>query len=383
MSRRNDEVKIEVIGPGGESGVLDNFNSFEITNSIIDPGEAAFEIGDDATWRSINDLIKHGTQYKIFINGRLRLTGRVELNDIPLDASGGSDIQFTIRTKLADAMFASANPSIQVKNQSIVQYLAQLYNPLGYVESDFIFPNDAYKSRDLITGKDTSGQGKTKNAPEDLEKIKPKDAKVQPSETIYDAADRHLRRHGLMHWDSPDGKIVVSAPNDLQDPIYYFRTYTGYEGRENNVLKATRSQDWSEIPTRVSVYGVGAQRGFSKSRVSAVATDRDVWDAGFYRPVDIVAEGIKTLAIADRAAVRELAARSKYKDAWDIEIDGLSWWNGMENIPIGIDTVADIVSNLAGGPLGTYYIHRVVHKRDASGGDITNISMVKRGVWQL
>lgn len=383
MSRLADKVKVEVIGATGNKNTLDNFNSLEITNSITEPAEAAFELGNDDTWSKIEDLIKPGTQYRVFLNDKLRLTGRVELNDIPLDAAGGADVQFTVRTKLADAMFASARAGIQVKNSSILDFLLELYSPLGYTESDFYFPNEAYKSRDLITGVDTSGQGTQSNTPEDLEPIKRPDAKVQPPETIYDAADRHLRRHGLMHWDAPDGKIVVSAPNDEQVPIYFFRSFTGKQGRENNILSATRSRDWSETPSTIGLFGVGGSRGFSKAKVSAIRTDKDVKGAGFYRPIVIMAEGIKTQAIADRAIAREMSARSKRKDAWDIEFDGLSYWNGRENIPIGIDTVANIISNIAGGPLGAYYLHNVTHRRDAANGDTTNISLVQRGVWKL
>jgi prophage tail gpP-like protein len=388
MSRLRDKVHIQVFGIPDRSGrqtygILDNFNSFEITNSITEPSEAAFELGNDTSWSQIEEIIKPGTEYRIFINDRLRLTGRVELTDIPLDPMGGADVQFTIRTKLADAMFASARASIQVKDQSILQFLTTLYTPLGYTESDFIFPNEAYKSRDLITGRNTSGQRSQRKTPDDLEKIKFKEAKVQPPETIYASADRHLRRHGLMHWDSPDGKIVVSAPNDEQNPIYSFRAFTGPQARANNIISATRSRDWSEVPSKIGLFGVGGQRGFSKAKVSVIALDNELIDAGFYRPIVMMAEGIKTTELADRAVTRELSARSKRKDAWDIETDGLSWWNGNKNVPIGTDTTASITSNVAGGPLGAYYVHRVVSRRDASNGDRTNMSLLRRGVWKL
>lgn len=382
MTRLIDDVRIEVSSVTGQYGVLDNFTSFNITNDITMPSEAAFEIGDDGTWSSIKEFIDPGTEYKVFINGRLRLTGRVEMDDVPMDASAGAVVRFTIRTKLADAMFASARAKTNVSNTTLLKFIADLYKPLGYTESDITFPDDAYKSRDLMTGKDTSRQGKQSNTPK-LEKITQQEAKVQPPETIYDAADRHLRRHGLMHWDDPEGGIVVSAPNDEQDPIYYLRSFTGIKGVENNILSSTRTKNFSDVPSVVGVFGMGARRGFSKARVSALWKDVDVKNAGFHRPIIIIAEGIKTQAIADRAALRELTARSKQKDAWEITVDGLSWWTGKEIIPFGVDTVADVNSNLAGGTTGPYYIHRVVHNRNASAGDTTTLYMVKRGIWRI
>jgi prophage tail gpP-like protein len=342
-------------------------------------------LGNDTSWKEIENKIKPGTIYKIFINDRIRLTGRVELNDIPLDSMGGADIQFTVRTKLADAMFASANQRIKIENQTILDFLTAIYAPLGYTKSDFIFPNEAYKSRDLITGKNTSGQREQKKTPKDLEKITTKEAKVNPPETIYAAADRHLRRHGLMHWDSPDGKIVVSAPNDEQTPIYNFRAYTGKEARANNVIGATRSRDWSEVPSSIIFTGVGPLKGkgYPKKKIAHTENDQDLIDAGFYRPVVIQTEGIKTKELLNRTALREKSVRSKRKDAWDIETDGLSWWDGYKNVPIGVDTTANIVSNIAGGPLGAYYVHRVVSRRDAFNGDRTNMSLLRRGIWKL
>jgi len=96
-----------------------------------------------------------------------------------------------------------------------------------------------------------------------------------------------------------------------------------------------------------------------------------------------MAEGIKTSGLADRAIARELSARSKSKDSFDIESDGLNWWSGTASIPWGIDTVAEIRSDVAGGSCGAYYIHRVISRRSASEGDVTNITLVKKGIWKL
>ncbi len=379
MARLPDQLKIEAVGAGGGKGVLDNFTSFMITHDLTSPSEAALELGDDGSWASLEQYIAPGTEYRVFLNDRLSLSGRVEVDDIPLDAEGGAVVRFTVRTKIADAMYASARQKIRVKNTSIKDFLLELYDPLGYAESDFVF--DPATSRDLMTGKDTANKGRPTRV--DLEPIKLDAARVNPPETIYAAADRHLRRHGLLHWDTPDGKIVVSAPNDSQDPIYYLRMMRGERGRENNILGATRTKDYSGIPSVVGVFGVGGKSNFAKSKVSALAKDDDVIAAGFHRPVSIIAEAIKTNALAERAAAREMSARSKRKDAWELEIDGLSWWSGTENVPWGIDTVCNVETDLAGGALGAYYIHRVVQRRDADSGDVTNLSVLRRGIWRL
>jgi hypothetical protein len=370
-----DSVRVEIVG----SGVLDNFTSLSITNDITMPCEAAFEVGDDGTWNSIQPSFKLGTQLQVFVNDRPRLRGRIEVNDAPLDTQAGSVLRFTVRIKLSDAMYASAGRTVQVKDTSIKDFLLALYRPLGYAESDFIFKQSL--ARDLVTGKAPTRNGASTVL---LEPIKIEEARVQPGESIYAAADRHLRRHGFMHWDSADGRIVVGVPDDTQDPTYVFNAYRyGGNTSVNNILGASRTMDWSGIPSDIAVFGKGGKRGFGKNNVTAAAADADVLSAGFYRPVDIVAEGIRTIDLAVRAANRELSARSKRKDGFSIELDGLSWWDGHNQIAFGPDTVALVNTDVAGGNAGAYYVHAVTLSRSAASGDTAQLDLVKRGIWKL
>jgi prophage tail gpP-like protein len=278
---------------------------------------------------------------------------------------------------LSDAQYASADPSVSVKKTSVKDFILALYSPFDVSESDFIF--DPATARDLMTGKSTSGQGSPTSV--DLEPMKIDAAKVQSNETIYAAADRHLRRHGLIHWDSPDGKIVVGYPNDTQDPQYFFRYLRGTNGAENNILGCTRTMDYSGIPSSIVMHG--KTKGKPRRKIKATVEDSDVIAGGFYRPVVLPDEGLRVQEHLDRATAREMSNRRRRKDAYNIEIDGLSWWDGYENIPIAIDSVCNMNSDLAGVEGGAYYIFRVVHRRDARSGDTTNITALKRGLWVL
>lgn len=385
MSRLPDKVRVELVDtPAGtfdEPGagrVFDKFTSLQVVNDVTMPSEASFELGDDGSWRAIEQYVAHGARYRVFVNDRQRLTGRLEVSDIPQDAQAGSVIRFTVRTKLQDAWYASADEKVSVKNVSLGDFLVALYEPLGYTIDDFEFR--ASVGRDLLTGRSSTNQG---DDGRDVERVKVDAARVRPPETIYAAADRHLRRHGLMHWDSPDGRIIVSAPNDDQDPLYHLVATRAGRGLSNNVLSMTRSQDWSSIPTTVGLYGVGGKRGTARARVSAVTQDDDLVGAGFHRPVTILAEAVKTQELADRAARRELSARSKSKDAFDVEVDGLTHWTGQDRVPYGVDTVASVETDSAGGRVGAYYLHRVQLRRDAGKGDVANLSLLKKGVWRL
>lgn len=386
MTRPRDKLYVELVEASsslsnapGAGTVFDRFTTVQVTNDICAPSEALFEVGDDGSWKDLKRFVAHGAKYRVFVNGKSRLTGRIEMNDVPMDSSAGAVIRFAVRTKWQDAWYASASEDIAMKGIKLDQFVYKLYEPLGYTPADFILPKDTSLARDLMTGRGSTN----KNADASLEKITKDSAKVRPPETIYEAADKHLRRHGFMHWDSPDGRIVIGSPNDEQVPLYYLVQDRANQGMYNNMLGTTRTQDWSGIPTRLGVYGVGGGRATSRARVSAAAEDDDVIAAGFYRPVKIVAESIRTRELATRAAARELSARSKSKDSFDVEIDGLSWWDGRQNVPFGIDTVAEITTDVAGGRVGAYYVHRVISSRSASEGDKTNLSLVKKGVWKL
>ena len=186
-----------------------------------------------------------------------------------------------------------------------------------------------------------------------------------------------------MHWDSPDGKIVVGTPNDEQFPLYYFKMVAGAEATNNNLLRATRVQDWSDLATRIGVFGTGGKRDYSKASIRGFAEDADMTKAGFYRPIIIIADGINKQALAERAAKRELSARSKRKDAWELTIDGLTFWDGYHAIPYAIDTTCDLETSAAGGPAGAYYIHRVVCTLDPAQSTTTTLSVVAKGVWEI
>lgn len=371
--RRRDTVRIET----ADGGSFTIFNSLSMVTDLTAPSEAAFEVGDDGTWGQLESITGLGRKFKVFVNDRLKLTGRVELNDIPIDAANGAVTRFTVRTVMADAMYASADPKVKVQNTTLKDFILYLWEPLGVTEADFVF--DANLSRDLLTGVTSDGR-KPAVA---LETIQVQQAKVNPPETIYQATDRHLQRHGLMLWDAPDGKIVIGAPDDEQQPQFHFRMFGDSRRNTNNILSAQRTRDWSGVPGIIGVFGTGGGQDWTKTKVRGFAIQQDLLDAGFYRPVLIVNEGIKNDSLAQRQAAREMTQRALRYDSWVINVDGLSYWDGSTQIQYGVDTVCDIHSTVAGGPNGAYLVYRVQQSLNVTDGATTELTVVKRGIWKL
>lgn len=378
--RRRDAIAVEVTPPSsGITLAFDRFTTLQVVLDLTTPSMAAFEVGDDASWEAIASYVQIGTLAAVFVNGRRKMTGKIRLHDIPVDASGGVAIRFTVQTKMAEAAVAVADPSIVVKDVSLKSFILALYRPLGLTERDFIF--DPATSRDLLTGR----EGRWGKPPPNVEAMKEEQAVVNPPETIFAAADRHLRRFGLMHWDAPDGRIVVGRPDDEQIPIYIFRMFRDAIGaRANNVLRMGRSRDYSQVPTVLGIYGSGSKLGWQRAKVSSVVQDDDVLAAGLYHPVMIFADSIQTEQMAKAVANREMSARRRDKDTFSVQVDGHSFWDGDESTAeFGIDTVAEVLADVIGGPQGAYLVHRVTFDLDPSNGGTTTLEMVKRGLWRL
>lgn len=371
-----DFISVESVD-GDLAFAMDQITSFEARRSITSPSEVSMEIGDDGSFLALKELTALGQKFRITLNDRPLLQGRVEMRDSPLDAGQGSVLRFVVRTFLTDALYASADPKVRIKDVSIKQFILAVYAPLGLVERDFVF--DARASRDLLTGKTTRGGA----APPDLEALKEDQAKIRPPETIFQAADRHLRRHGLMHWDTSDGRIVVAAPDENQDPIYYLRSFRGPNGSPNNVLRMQRVEDVSDAASSVAVFGWGGARDYQKAKVQFLADETRVLDAGFYRPVVIVDEGVKTLALAQRRATQERSRRARKIDSYRAEMDGLAFDDGSARLPYEIDTVADVITDTHGGSVGRYFVEEVAFHRTPRGGDTTSLTLVGPGSWVL
>lgn len=350
--RRPDVIRVDT-----ENGSFDKFESIELVNDLSGPAEASFALGDDGAWRELDQLIRPGQLFDVYVNDRLRMRGRSEVNEIKGAPEGGVKLHVVVRTKLMDARYASASPSVKTSKTSIKDFILALYRPLAFTEKDFLFDESA--SRDLMTGKSKGGK-----APVDLAPLQAEQAKVQPPESIFDAAERHLKRHHLTQWDAGDGRIVIGAPDTRQKPLYRLVCKRGPASVANNIGSYTRLRDWSEVPSRVIVYGGTNGKDFFRASIRGVVRDAELLEVyernqHFKRHVLVPAEGVKTTAEASAQALREYAQRVRRKDAWEITTDGWSYWTGSESITWAINTTADVDVDTAGGPAGLYFVSRV------------------------
>ncbi len=380
MAKRpdRDTVLIESIQGGDFSIVVDRATQYEIVTDLTQPSVARFELGDSGTWSAIRDAIAIGARFKVSVNDKPRVTGRLLTRNLAVSASAGGTVQVVVRTLLADALFTVCDTNIGVRNATLETIVLAAFKRMGLTKADFIFRADL--ARDLITGRSDPQKPAL-----EIHNIKEEEARPHAPESIYAFVDRHLSRFGLMLWDAADGRIVIGKPDDSQTAAYIMTMRRGVASRTNNLLSVTKTEDFEEVPGMLGVFGVGGGKDVTKSRVRFVQRDAtlDALAAQLDRVAVVIDEGITTQAQAEARARREMMRRSLNKDSWALETDGLSYWSGSEAIPYGIDTVADVRVDIAGAANGPYLIWQCTMKGNASESHKTNLVGVARGIWKL
>jgi prophage tail gpP-like protein len=374
MPRQPDLIEVRT-----PSGAFSKFTSLRVINDITSPTEAVFTIGDDGAWEELRELIAPGSEFEVVLNGSPRMKGRAEINEIPMTASSGTVISLTVRTKVSDARYASADPEVKVEKTSIRDFILAAYKPLGFTVSDFHFA--PFTARNLLTGV-AAGSAE----PEDFESIKVDQAKVQPPETIYEAVERHLKRYGATQWDAPDGKVIIGRPDDTQEPTYRLLCKRNSNG--NNILSCRKTLDWSEVPREINVHGATPGRTTTKQAIKGIVVNAAVQavykkTGHFNRRVILPTQQGKDQQQVDRAAQREMSARIRRQDAYEVRADGWTYWDGKAQIPWANNTTADLEVDTIGGPQGRYLIVRVDLAMDPTSGTTTTLQLVGPGIWVI
>ena len=376
-TRRPDKIQLVT-----DAGSFDRWTRLSVLNDILGQAEATFETGDDSSWDDLARALAIGTEVRVLLNGKLRLKGRAEILDGPCTPEGGTTVLVTVRTKMADARYASARPRIITNATTFKDFVLACYKEVGITESDFEW--SAMADVALMTGKRKSGGTIT-----NFEPLKPDQAKVNPPETIFAAVDKHLRRFRALHWDGANGKIVVGIPDDTQEPQYVLNARKGAGAAQGNNLTSCRwVQDWSEVAREVWLLGATPGKDMAKMPVKGSAIDQDVLDVfaktgHFNRLVIIPRQQAEDLQTANQHALRELSQRRQRKNGWELGVDGWTYWNGSEQIPYAPNTTADVNADALGGAHGRHLILRVQLECSVDAGCTSRLTVVAPGIWSL
>lgn len=376
-ARKPDDIRVLL-----DEGEFTAFKSVEIANDFGEVASCTLSLGDDGSWSTMERHLRPGRGIRVTCNGRLCFSGRFEADAEPVSPQNGMQIQCTARTKLSDARVAGAEPGITFRNTSLKKWLIRLFQQHGYSAQDFWF--DEYTERDVATGR----RG-TMKKPVDMDRINFDQLRVNPPETTWECASRILKFHHLMIWDGSDGRIIVGRPDDEQRPAYVFVCNRPPNDLQNNVLSIRPSRDWSEVPSEIWVHSNPYGRDIRKTPIKGAAADLDVLaeaarSGNFQRIVRIPNDGARNRGWAEASAKRELAARLKNKQVWDIDVDGWTWFDGSADPPgYAINTVVNVQSEVHPGVSGGYLVHRLLRKLDLDAGPTTTLTAVVKGAYAI
>jgi prophage tail gpP-like protein len=377
--KKRPEDQIVVITDDGE---FDAYESVTMERDFNEVANCTFTFGDDDTWNDVAAMVAPGGDCKVVLNGTLLFDGRFESNSAPTNPTEGTKVSLVARTKLSDARVGSADPSISFKNTTVKAFIYKLFAPLGYKPEDFI--TNTFVDRDLVTGKQTGQRDFF-----DFEKPKADQLKVNPPETIHNTATRVLKWYHAMIWDGADGTIIIGKPDDSQDATYQFVCLRSPEGSiANNVLSIHPSIDWSEGTAQMLVFGKGAGKDVFKAKTRGLATRPEIVDVAnktghFNRTVIKQMDGASDPGRAQAEAMRELASRSKKLKAWEVDVDGWSWWDGEQLIAYDTNTTASIFSDAHFDISGIYLINKLSQRFTTEGHATTKINMLAQGLYDV
>lgn len=363
---------------------FDRWTSFETLNSIVRSSEASFEIGDDGSWKDFSKIAALGTDVFVSLNGKPRMSGKVEVLNSPLTVAQSSVMRFVVRTILADLEVQTADPRIRFDasnnaSTTIGSVVDKTLLLAGVTADTIIYGNNA--SRNLMTGQ----RGRGTNADPSLEPLTVQQAAVQPGETVKVFLDRHLRRHGLLMFDGPNGEIIIAAPDQNQEEKYTFVCYRGQGrvNRFNNIKELDRTQDATGAPSQIWVLGQGGGKDAMRQKLGAFQKNPTLFDAGFLRTVLVVDEGVKTKELAARTAARLMSETLRRQDSVTLMIDGLTFLSGRTRIPYAPDTTCQITADTMGAAIGKFYVESVAQRSTIDEGQNTQVSLVRAGTWLL
>lgn len=365
-------------------GSLEVFERLEVVSTIMGPAEATFELGDETALASLPAL-QHGMPAIVSVNGHPCIKGRLMSREPSGDTSSGVSVELALETIIGCAQTVSSDPDVSFSTTTLRAFLTALYGRVTGVPSLFswwpvkIVTNYSLE-RDLLTGRPTKG-GKIDPS---IEMVLGESVKVQPPEAIYETAAKNLRRFGVGHWDTPDGNIFVGKPDETQAPIGRFVLKRGPAAVANNVIRVRRSEDWRGVPSVVRTHGIQGAPEVNWAPIVGEASYADVTAQAGYRPVIVKGSIIgENLAQAKGQAKRELAVRSKRKDALELEVDGWAWWDGSALIPYAPNTMWDVDLDVLGGVQGSYLCLSVSRRLDPRGGPTTTLQLTARGTFSF
>ena len=415
-------------GPTADYGLkLDKWLSYEVTQSIFNPGSFSFRLGLAGQG---GDKLTLSEVRRIMRSTRPDTVVRLEQGDNrTLLFRGIIDRQYTGGTRSDEYVDITGRDAGQVlqdneciqksiSGKTLPQVAEEILSRYRGKGLPFNVVASADANRDILTGRSKSlsakktirtakgkapvkiGSGNTGGTPVGFVSTDTKNAKPHPGETEWAFLERHAKNLGVLMYFGAEGDLIFTAPDYSQPALFEFRRrLTNNPKAPNNILDGGRAFDTGNTATAVHIYGHTSGRGEDRSQVTATTTIVDekgdrvavskaratngrpsygeaskqsVWP----RERTIRDSHAKTKDQATKLAQRELAQRAMNYETYEYTLAD----HGEDGTPYAIDCLARVLDEVCDADATIYLTERAIHKsRTDSAATRTTVKGVPKG----
>ncbi len=197
---------------------------------------------------------------RLSVSGADQLIGRIDKSTVGID-SEGSAIRYDGRDYIADFIEDNIDPGLTFKEGlNLGELVRQCFAPHGVTtvssETDVL-------SRNVRTGKST-GAPPIPN----FETLKVNDLKPEAGTGAYEFVHGIVARFGCTVQPSLRRDTVLLSKPNYNQPVSYRLTRRKAQGAKNNIVSATRTRDFSRVPSFVFFTGSQARSGEQSTALS-------------------------------------------------------------------------------------------------------------------
>ena len=398
-------------GPTADFGrKLNKWLSYEVTQSIFNPGSFSFRLGlagqagDKLTLDEIRSIMRStrpDTVVRLEQGDRRTLLFRGIIDRQYIGGSRGEEYVDITGRDAGQVLQDNECQQKQISGKTLPQVAEEILSRYRGKGIPFNVLASADANRDIMTGKQNGvtakktirtakgkaqvkiGTGNTGGTPVGFVSTDTKNARPHPGETEWAFLERHAKNLGVLMYFGAEGDLIFTAPDYSQPALYELRRRLVSDAKApNNILDGGRAFDTANTATAVHIYGHSEGRGEDRSQVTATATIVDengnrvavskakassakpsygkaVSQSVWPRERTIRDSHAKTKDQAAKLSQRELAQRAMNFETYEYT---LADHESEFGVPYAIDFQAHVIDEVCDVDAVIYLTERQIHK---------------------
>lgn len=381
MTVQTHSIEVRV---GAQQVVIGSTDEVSVTHDLLAPS-SPFTL---TLWRTASmvpwprtdlwPLLLCDETIEVAVDGAVQVRGLISAVK-PTASHEGSPLTITGRDYVSVAQESDADPSLSLRNVTLVDALERLFAPLGV---NVVVGAQAEAARNALAGARPGTRTTTTARARRAHRVD--QFRVRVGERVWQLAQQLCRRHGYLLYSAPYGGgvgLVIDRPA-YDAPVRYAFTRRWVEAETRftgNILSGGRTTDVSRVPSDVTVFGHDAVASREDARLRARVENEGLAHprvAGTQprRPRYIRDDRARTVDTCTQRARREIAEAMAGFDVHEYAVQGFGQGGYLYAIN-GMARVDDDVTGVHGDCL----ITQVTLKRSRAAATTATVRLVPRG----